>query len=99
VAVVRWYRGTNEFEKGHQPGSNLVKMRGALYLRILIIILNRWRNYICRLLNVHGASGVRQTEKHTAESFVPIAPEIEVAVGKMKMYKSPGVDQIPDKLF
>jgi hypothetical protein len=34
-------------------------------------------------LNVQGADGVRQTEIHTAEAFVPepIA-EIEVAVGK-----------------
>jgi hypothetical protein len=34
-------------------------------------ILNRWKNYFCQLLNVHGAGGVRQTEMHTAEPFVP----------------------------
>jgi hypothetical protein len=52
-------------------------------------------------LNVHGAGGVRQTEMHTAEPFVPepSASEVEVATGKLKSYKSSGVDQIPAELF
>jgi hypothetical protein len=64
-------------------------------------ILNRWKNYFCQLLNVHGAGGVRQTEMHTAELFVPEpnASEVEVATGKLKSYKSPGVDQIPAELI
>jgi hypothetical protein len=59
--------------------------------------LSRWKNYFCQLLKVHGAGGVRQTEMHTAEPFVPdpSASEVEVAVGKLKSYKSPGFDQIP----
>jgi hypothetical protein len=64
-------------------------------------ILNRWKNYFCQLLNVHGAGGVRQTEMHTAEPFVPqpSASEAEVATGMLKRYKSPGVDQIPAELI
>jgi hypothetical protein len=56
--------------------------------------LNRWNNYFCQLLNIHGAGGVRQTEMHTAEPFVtePSASEAEVAIGKLKRYKSPGFD-------
>jgi hypothetical protein len=48
-------------------------------------------------LNLHGAGGVRQIEIHTAEPFVPepSASEAEVAIGKLKRYESPGVDQIP----
>jgi hypothetical protein len=64
-------------------------------------ILNRWKNCFCQLLNVHGAGGVRQTEMHTAEPFVPepSASEAEVAIGKLKSYKCPGVDQIPAELI
>jgi hypothetical protein len=53
------------------------------------------------MLNVHGAGGVRQTEMHTAEPFVPesSASVVEVAIGKLKSYKSPGVDQIPAELI
>jgi hypothetical protein len=45
--------------------------------------------------------GVRQTEMHTAKPFVPepSASEAEVAIGKLKSYKCPGVDQIPAELI
>jgi hypothetical protein len=63
--------------------------------------VNRWKNYFCQLLNVHGAGGVRQTEMHTVEPFVPepSVSEVEVAIGKQKRCKSPGVDQIPVELM
>jgi hypothetical protein len=52
-------------------------------------------------LNVYGEGGVRQTEMHTAESFVPgpSASEVGVAIGKLRRYKSPGVDQITAELI
>jgi hypothetical protein len=48
-------------------------------------------------LNVHGAGGVRQTETNAGEPSVPerSASDAEVAVGKLKRCKSPGVVQIP----
>jgi hypothetical protein len=38
---------------------------------------------------------------HTAKPFVPerSASEVEVATGKLKRYKSPGIDQIPAELI
>jgi hypothetical protein len=38
---------------------------------------------------------------HTAEPFVAdaSASEVEVAIGKLKRYKSPGVDQTPIELI
>jgi hypothetical protein len=64
-------------------------------------ILTRWRNYFSQLLNVHGDKDVKQTEIHTAEPLVPepSAFEVEMAIEKLKRYKSPGIDQIPAELI
>jgi hypothetical protein len=63
--------------------------------------LNRWKNYFCQLLNVHGVNDVRQTEIYTAEPLVPdpSSSEVETAIEKFKRYKSPGTDQIPAELI
>jgi hypothetical protein len=95
------YRDINEFKKGYQPRINLVKDERGDLLADPHKILNTWKKYFCELLKVHEAGGVRQTEKHTAQPFVPepSASEVEVAIGKVKSYKSPGVDQIPAELI
>jgi hypothetical protein len=50
---------------------------------------------------VHNVSDVRQIEVHTAEPLVPDPSriEVEIAIAKLKKYKSPGSDQIPAKLI
>jgi hypothetical protein len=60
-------------------------------------ILNSWKNYFSQLLNVHNVSDVRQIEVHTAKPLVPgpSSLEVEIAIAKLKKYKSPGSDQIP----
>jgi hypothetical protein len=63
------YRGINEFKKGYQSRTNLVKDERDILLVDLHKILNRWKNYFCQLLNVHRVGGVRQTEMHTAKPF------------------------------
>jgi hypothetical protein len=52
-------------------------------------------------LNVHRARDVRQIEIHTAEPLVPdpSPSESEIAIAKLKRYKSPGNDQIPAELI
>jgi hypothetical protein len=68
------YRGINDFKKGYQPTTNIVKYKKA--------ILASWRNYFSQLLSVHGIIDVRQTEIHTEERLVPepSASEGEMAI-------------------
>jgi hypothetical protein len=60
-------------------------------------ILNR----CSQLLNMHNVSDVRQMEVHTAESLVsgPSHLEVEIAIEKLKRYKSPGSVRTVAKLF
>jgi hypothetical protein len=64
-------------------------------------ILNRWKKYFSQLLNVHNISDVRQTEIHMAKPLIrgPSLLEVETAIAKLKMYKSPGSDEIPADLI
>jgi hypothetical protein len=64
-------------------------------------ILNRWKNYFSKLLNVHNVSDVRQKEVHMAEPLEPGPSrlEVEIAIAKLKKYKLPGSDQIPAELI
>jgi hypothetical protein len=54
-----------------------------------------------QILYVHGFSDVRQAEIHTAEPPVPepSALEVELGIEKLKVHKSPGIDQIPAELI
>jgi hypothetical protein len=49
---------------------------------------------------VHGFNDVGQTKVHTAEPSVhePGPSEVEIAVEKLKRYKSPGTNEILEKL-
>lgn len=66
---------------------------------ICLQIFNRWESYFSLLLSVHSVSDVRHMEIYTAE---PLAPEPspaedEIATARLKMYNSPGINQIQDK--
>jgi hypothetical protein len=52
-------------------------------------------------LNIHKVNDVRQIEIHTAELLVPKPTpfEVEIAIGKLKNYKSPGNDHILPELI
>jgi hypothetical protein len=95
------YRGINEFKKGYQPRTNLVKDEKGDLLADPQKIVNRWMNYFCQLLNVQWVGGIRQTDIQTAEPLVPepSISEVEVSIYKLRRYKSPGADQIPAELI
>jgi len=95
------YRGINDFKKGYQPRCNIVKDEKGDLVADSHSVVARWRNYFSQLFNVHGVKDVGQAEIHTAEPLVPdpSASEFELAIGKLKSHKSPGIDQIPAELI
>jgi hypothetical protein len=94
------YRGINEFKRGYQPRNNLVKDENGDLLADSHSDLNRWKNYYSQLLNVCNVSDVRQIEVRTAVLVPgPSHLEVEIAIAKLKEYKSPGSDQIPAELI
>jgi hypothetical protein len=84
----------------HQK-NNLVEDENGDLLADSHNILNRWKNYFSQLLTVHNVSDVRQIEVHMAEPLVPCPSclEAEIAVAKLKKYKSPFSDEIPSELI
>ena len=71
-------RGINDFKKGYQPRTIIVKDEKGDLVADSHSIMTRWRNYFSQLLNVHGAKDVRQEEIHTAEPLVPAPSAFEV---------------------
>jgi hypothetical protein len=95
------YRGINDFKKGYQPRTTIVKDEKGDLVADSHSIMARWWNYFSQLLNVHEVKDVRQTEIHTVEPLVtePSAFEVELAIEKLKNHKSPGIDQISAELI
>jgi hypothetical protein len=54
-----------------------------------------------QVLNVHGVHDVKQMDIHTAQPLVPEPSlvRVEIAIGKLKSYKSPGTGQILAELI
>jgi hypothetical protein len=87
------YTGINKFKEGYQPRNNIIKVENGNLIADFHSILNMWKNFFRQVLNVHGIHNVRQTD------IVPLVPqpsldEVEIAIGKLKSYKSPGTDHI-----
>jgi hypothetical protein len=95
------YRGINEFKKGYQPRINIIKDENGNLLADPHSVLNGWKNFFNQVLNVHGVHNVRHKDIQTAEPLVPEPNlvEVEIAIGKLKSYKSPGTDQIPTEMI
>jgi len=95
------YRGINDFKRGYQHRTNIVKDDKGVLVADSHAILARWRNSFSQILNVHGVNDISQTEINTADPLVPepSTSEVEMAIEKLKSHKSPGVDQIPAELI
>jgi len=82
------YRGINDFQKGYQPGTNIVKDEKGELVTYSHSILVRWRKHFSQLFNVHGVKYVRHIEIHTAEPQVPESSvsEVELAIERIKSH-------------
>jgi len=67
--------------------------RGDFHLNPVKIIDD---SYLDKLLNVHNGQGTDEFEIHTAEPCIhePSVIEVEMAIKKLKIFKSPGIDNI-----
>jgi hypothetical protein len=94
-------RGINGFKKGYQPRINIIKDENCNLIADHQNVFNRWKNFFNQLLKLHGFHDVRQMDIHTAEPLVPEPGlvEVEIAIGKLKSYKSRGTDQILAELI
>jgi hypothetical protein len=101
TTISETYIGINELKKGYQPRTSIGKDESGNLFADSHGILSRWKNFFYQLLNVHGISDVRQTEMHTVHPFVhePRFLEVEIALQKLKRYKSLDTDQIPAELI
>jgi hypothetical protein len=95
------YRGINKFKKGYQTLMNIIKDENGNLLADPQNVLNRWKDFFNRVLKVHGVHSVRQKNIQMAEPLVLECSlvEVEIAIGKLKSFKSPGTDQIPAELI
>lgn len=57
-------------------------------------MLNTWKNYFDRLLNVECDRGIETLEIHTTEPKIdtPTISEVESAIKKLKNHKAPGIN-------
>jgi hypothetical protein len=95
------YRGINEFKIGYQATINIIKDENGNLIADPQNVLNRWKNFFNQVLNLHGVHDDRQMDIHMAEPLIPEPSpvEVEIAIGKLKSYKSLGTDQILTKLI
>jgi hypothetical protein len=99
--ILHLYRGINEFKKGYQPRINIIKDENCNLLADHKSVLNRWKNFFNQVLNVHEVHNVRQMDIYMAEPLIqePSLVKVEIAIGKLKSYKSLGADQVLAELI
>ena len=72
------YRGINDFKKGYQPRTTIVKDEKGDLVADSHSTMARWRNYFSQPLNVHEFKDVGQAKIHTVERLVPELSAFEV---------------------
>jgi hypothetical protein len=65
------HMGINDFKKGYQARTNIVKDEKDDLFADIYSIMFRWKKYFYHSLNVHEINYVSQTEIHTTEVLTP----------------------------
>jgi hypothetical protein len=86
--------GIKEFKNRFHPRINIIKDENGN-------LLADPQNFFSQVLNEHGVHDVRQMDKHMGEPLVPEPSlvEVEIAIGKLKSYKSLDTDNTPSELI
>jgi hypothetical protein len=66
------YRGIDDFRKGYQPRTIIVKDKKDYVVADSHSIMARWRNYFSQLLNVHGVKylGITLTNQNSIQAEI-----------------------------
>jgi hypothetical protein len=80
------YNGIIDFTKCDQSQNNIINYERDDLIADPHSIMNKYRNCVSQLLNVHRENDVRQTEIHASEPQVPElgAFEFEMAIEMLK---------------
>ena len=85
------YKGINEFKKGYQPRTYLIKKHDVTIVADTSSILSRWEQFFINLLNPNQSTCQEGSELYTAEPDIPDPTliKIELAIEKLKDVKLP----------
>jgi transposase len=79
------YRAINNFKKGYQLKTNMVKNEKGDLVADRHSVLTRYRNHFPQLFNTQGVNDIRQTVIHTAE---PLGPQPNAFGRQRRLLKS-----------
>jgi hypothetical protein len=94
------YRGINEFKKGDQLIINIIKDENGNLVADFHSVLNWWKCFFMQVLNIHRVHNFRQKYRHMSEPLQPEPSlvELDIAIGKLKSYKTPDTEHSPSEL-
>ena len=90
------YKGINEFMKGYQPHTYVIKTDDGTIVADTASISSRWEQFFGNLLNVNQSSSPEGSEIYTVEPDIPEPSlvEVELVTENLKKHTAPGVDNI-----
>jgi hypothetical protein len=94
------YRDINDFKKGYQPRTNIVKDdKGDIVTDCLSVLV--FVGTITLRYSMYMELVMLGREKYTQQNHLPdlSALKVEMAIEKLRSHISPGIDQTPAELF